>query len=261
MSDAATHTLTADDAGLFTEPDVLAYFSARYGRSTGARVLWLAAHGGTFAQPESDTWETLWKRSPSTLALVREALFDEPGQALLLEHLMERAELANEDLIDSALMIRAALDRQRGLGFQALWLRPVIAAFEAADADEAFAALTPAFNDWLGRDERDALLAAVGSLVAALEALRGLRALLGASANGLSEGLAAIDLPLGDDALCAALREGCTELILDPNPEALLALLAELDGPCGEAKDESQAALTERAAGLSDALWASRDAW
>jgi len=75
------------------ENEVIEFLSENYAGSVATRSLWVWAGGGAqdidYTESAKDQWNTMWEKTsedgtPSKIALLREALFDDPGSEVVL---------------------------------------------------------------------------------------------------------------------------------------------------------------------------------
>lgn len=75
------------------ENEVIEFLSENYAGSVASRALWVWAGGGAqdidYTKSATDQWNTMWEKAsedgpPSKIALLREALFDDPGNEVVL---------------------------------------------------------------------------------------------------------------------------------------------------------------------------------
>lgn len=270
--------------------EVVGYLVRRYPGVAATRAVWRWAGGPPQAAPLEGSAATLWRAAwdaagappggepaaPSRIALVREALYDEPGAPLLLDYLFTEAAERHPERLEDAVVLFEALTRAAACGGPTELVAATLAAFPVASWEEAFACLAAGSEDWLEADARAALQRACAEIVSkveladALAALRaGLRAIEGPEgadvavpqAVGELEELllrAAAELPPTD-----ALRRGLERLVTRVTRRKKLTLLATVAGITSalvESKRyEGAAPLRAAAEGLQSALWATHE--
>ncbi|RMG17055.1 MAG: hypothetical protein D6731_04775 [Planctomycetota bacterium] len=147
--------------------EVVELLAERYPTRTSARALWAWAGGREEELPWDEEpglplWSELWRLAGDEAAtaarreaLVREALFDTPGDPLLLDHLAERAASVPERPAETEMTL-AMIERLRPFGFPVTWLAPLLERLPPP-WEESFAALAPAVDEWLGPRDRERL--------------------------------------------------------------------------------------------------------
>ncbi|MGE0706723.1 MAG: hypothetical protein AB7N76_05075 [Planctomycetota bacterium] len=165
--------------------EVRGYLLQRYPGATATAALWEWAGGDAAAAPREGDAAALWAegwaraaarpaapaalqapRDPNQLALVREALYDEPGHPLLLDHLHEVALAEHGEAVLDAVLVLESLERAVRCGGAAELVSDVLRAFRQPTWEAAFACLAPACEEWLSAREREDLAAACRAVAA-----------------------------------------------------------------------------------------------
>jgi len=140
---------------------VIRHLALHYAGALDTRALWRWAGGPDpdpeipFERPPQDRWQALWARAesdaaPSRIALAREALFDRPGQAPLLDFLRASAPSEIEAPVWCVLL-------EEGPELDAVTLAGWLAALPDPHEDSLFAALAPSLASTLGDATRQTL--------------------------------------------------------------------------------------------------------
>lgn len=270
--------------------EVVSYLVRRYPGVSATRAMWSWAGGSATTAPLEGEAEALWRAgweaagapadgerpAPSQVALVREALYDEPGEPLLLDYLFAEACERHDERLADAVILFEALARAVAVAAPTELVAATLAAFGVGSWEEAFVCLAPGSEEWLEEGARAALQRACAEIVRKVEladALAALRAELRAidtpeaadeavtdAVAELEELLAqaAAELPATD-----ALRRGLERLVARVARRKKLTLLATVAGITSalvESKRyEGAAPLRAAAEGLRSALWATHE--
>ncbi len=148
------------------ENETIDYLEENYTGALAARALWVWAGGDPndviYADDPNEQWPLMWdaagaKGKPSRIALLREALFDRPGDGTLLKILTA---LGQESVPDGKYMaqILAVLLEKTAPEHEpdALW--SAMQVFSESPLDVGFALLAEAFQDRFSTDSRERLV-------------------------------------------------------------------------------------------------------
>ncbi|MFO0605231.1 MAG: hypothetical protein U0324_18775 [Polyangiales bacterium] len=196
MSDEARREAERSTA---LEADAVAFFARRYAGVVAREALWRHA-GGEASEVAHDVsparaWQEAWRRAVeggrgvSPVTLLREALFDRPGdpEALRLLALATSNALAEEAGVVVDLVADAAFSATPEAVRAALW------SFPRVDRDAAFAALTLAFASRVSNARRRALEEAAAKVPRPFETERAHGALAGSAAEVAARVLHVVD--------------------------------------------------------------------
>ena len=142
--------------------DVIAYLSENYMHSLARRALWQWA-GGRQSEVDygDDGWAAMWGRAcagsgAARIAIVRQALFDHPGEARLLGFLDALAAEISEDWRETAQLFTTLLE-QTAPDFPHAKLLSLLLAFPEKPVDEAFAVVTSSMQGLFDDPQRELL--------------------------------------------------------------------------------------------------------
>lgn len=245
--------------------DPVAWLDRRYPSRTAARALWRwsGADPAPVEGPgEGPTWPRLWPLAVAHdggVSLMREALFDHPGDPDLVDWIARLAERECLSVLEQAPAVASRFEAIRA-ELTPAGVRGVLRALPATTTREAFAAMVPVCEPWLTRPERERL-AEVCTLIAERDAALAEVLALRQKALTWPEARSTVarlhrHAEAAQDAWGGVLRELSLGSPIDATP-ARLALGAEvlLRSPEGEAACGTPARVAALAEGLRDALW------
>jgi hypothetical protein len=168
------------------DDSIIAWLSEHYGGFTATRALWQWAGGEVseiaFGETADPAWRDLWPRAragaPATpVALLREALFDRPGDGQLLEFLTSLAMEMAAHARPGARRLAALLEEWRVI-LEVEGLREASGDVPLDNRDVSFALMAPVLQGRLGPEKRASLSRRFAAIRVdpGAEAVRGLAA-------------------------------------------------------------------------------------
>jgi len=147
------------------QENIIGYLSENYPGPVGIRSIWELAGGLPgeiqFTDSAKEMWSELWQAAEGPegvthTALIREALYDRPGEALLLTCLENMAREACPDAADAVPEMILALT-VLGPDFEPVHMLLVLESFPECTEIEAFSVLTPRVQGVFEIAEREVL--------------------------------------------------------------------------------------------------------